>query len=347
MSCNAITSKLLPLVLLALAVALPFFAPTYYVQFSSRVFLLALLAMSLNLVVGFGGLVSLCHAAFFGLAGYALALATPSSEPASLWLTLPFAVGVAALAALVIGALSLRTRGIYFIMVTLAFGEMLFFLFHDTQFAGGSDGAYIYFKPEAAVAGVTLLDLENARTFYGVVLGLLVVSVVFLRALTNSAFGHALVAARNNERRARSLGFPIFRIRLTAFVISGALAGIAGYFAAAQYGFVAPQLLGWHLSATILVMVVLGGMRTVAGPLIGAVVLLGLEEVLKALTEHWKLIEGLVVIALVLVLPGGVQDLVDRAFGPAMRREPGPRAQPETPAARPGEPAAVPEPEHA
>ena len=345
---NPMKQKVLPLLLVALAAALPFLAPTYYVQFSTRVFLLGLLAMSLNLVVGFGGLVSMCHAAFFGLAGYALALASPQSGPASLWLTLPLAVGVAALAALAIGGLSLRTRGIYFIMVTLAFGEMLFFLFHDTQIAGGSDGAYIYFKPEVAIAGVPLIDLENPRTFYWVALGLLVVFVMLLKALTNSAFGHALVAARNNERRARSLGFPIFRIRLTAFVISGALAGIAGYFAAAQYGFVAPQLLGWHLSATILVMVVLGGMRTVMGPLIGAIVLLGLEEILKALTEHWKLIEGLIIIAIVLVLPGGVQDLADRAFGLASRREPEPRAQPETPAARPGEPAAAaPEPEHA
>src|SRR4051794_19933363 len=196
---------------------------------------------------------------------------------------------------------------------------MLFFRFHDTQFAGGSDGAYVYFKPEATVAGVTLLDLENARTFYRVVLGLLVVSVVFLRALTNSAFGHALVAARNNERRARSLGFPIYRIRLTAFAVSGALAGVAGYFAAAQYGYVAPQMLGWHVSATVLVMVVLGGMRTVTGPLVGAALLMGLEEVLRATTEHWKLVEGIIIMIIVLPLSNGIRQLFEMAFGTATR----------------------------
>ena len=227
---------------------------------------LGILAMALNLVVGFGGLVSICHGAFFGLAGYALALAAPKYEPASLWLTLPLAVGVAATAALAIGALSLRTRGIYFIMVTLAFGEMLFYLFHDNKFAGGSDGTFINIKPEAMVFGVNIIDLDKARVFYWVVLALVVLTILILYLLTRSPFGRALTASRDNERRARSLGFPIYRVRLTAFVISGALAGVAGYFAAAQFGFVAPQMLGWHQSAIALVMVVLGGQRGVAGP---------------------------------------------------------------------------------
>ena len=192
--------------------------------------------------------------------------------------TLPLAVGVAATAALAIGALSLRTRGIYFIMVTLAFGEMLFYLFHDNKFAGGSDGTFINIKPEAMVFGVNIIDLDKARVFYWVVLALVVLTILFLHLLTRSPFGRALTASRDNERRARSLGFPIYRVRLTAFVISGALAGVAGYFAAAQFGFVAPQMLGWHQSAIALVMVVLGGMRGVAGPLIGAVVVMGLEE---------------------------------------------------------------------
>src|SRR5215212_562804 len=184
-----IAGALLPIALLAAAIALPFLVPAYYVQFATKVLIMGLLAMALNLVVGFGGLVSLCHAAFFGLAGYVLALAAPQYEAGSLWLTLPLAVAAAALAALAIGALSLRTRGVYFIMVTLAFGEMLFFLFHDTKIAGGSDGTFVYFKPEVAIAGVPLIDLENPRTFYWVALGLLVVFVMLLKALTNSAFG--------------------------------------------------------------------------------------------------------------------------------------------------------------
>jgi branched-chain amino acid transport system permease protein len=294
------------------AIALPLLAPTYYVQFATKVFILGILAMALNLVVGFGGLVSMCHAAFYGLAGYALALATPKYEPASLWLTLPLGVAIASAAALAIGALSLRTRGVYFIMVTLAFGEMLFYLLHDTKFAGGSDGAFINYKPEAMLLGWTVLDLEKARVFYWTVLAFTAITLLVLYTITRAPFGRALAAARDNDRRARSLGFPIYRLRLTAFVISGALAGIAGYFAAAQFGFVAPQMLGWHQSAIALVMVVLGGQRSVAGPLLGAVIVLGLEETLKGLTEYWKLAEGLIIIVMVLAFPAGLQSLLAR-----------------------------------
>jgi branched-chain amino acid transport system permease protein len=310
-----VRNRLLPTVLIAAAILLPFLVSTYYVQFASKLMIMGLLAMALNLVVGFGGLVSLCHAAFFGLAGYILALAAPQYEAASLWLSLPLAIAGAALAALAIGALSLRTRGIYFIMVTLAFGEMLFYLFHDTKIAGGSDGTFIYLKPEAAIAGRLLIDLDKTRTFYWVVLGFTLASIILLQTIVRSPFGHALTAARDNERRARSLGFPIYRLRLTAFVISGALAGLSGYLAAAQYGYVAPQMLGWHLSATALVMVVLGGLKTITGPLIGAAMLMGLEEWLRSMTEHWKLVEGLIIIAIVLALPGGVRQLVDMVIG--------------------------------
>ena len=165
---------LVPGVLLALAIALPFVAPTYYVQFASKALIMGILAMSLNLVVGYGGLVSLCHAAFFGIAGYVLALASPKYDPASLWWTLPLAVAASATAAAAIGSLALRTRGIYFIMVTLAFGEMLFYLFHDNKFAGGSDGTFINIKPEAMLFGVNVIDLDKARVFYWVVLALVV-----------------------------------------------------------------------------------------------------------------------------------------------------------------------------
>ena len=318
----------LALVLLCAAAALPWIAPTYYVQFATKVLIMGTAAMALNLAVGFGGLVSMCHAAFFGTAGYALALATPETGPASIWLALPIAIGAAGLLALAIGALSLRTRGVYFIMVTLAFGEMLFFLFHDTAIAGGSDGTYVYFKPTIAIAGRTLIDLGRPAAFYGLVLTLTVAVILLLAAITGSPFGRALAATRDNERRARSLGFPVYRVRLVAYTISGALAGLAGFFAAAQFGFVAPQHLGWHQSATILVMVVLGGMGSVTGPLVGAVVLLGLEEVLKATTAHWKLIEGAIVILLVLTLPGGARQLArlvlpgrDQPAAAGVRRE--------------------------
>ena len=305
-------ATLAPLILLAIAVALPFVAPTYYVQFASKALIMGILAMALNLVVGFGGLVSLCHAAFFGIAGYTLALLSPKYDPASFWLTFPIAVAASAFAAMVIGALALRTRGIYFIMVTLAFGEMLFFLFHDSKFAGGSDGAFIYNKPSL---GLAWMNLEKPVIFYFFILVILIAVIALLTMIVRSPFGHALTAARDNERRARALGFPIFRLQLTAFTISGAIAGIAGYFAAAQFGFVAPQVLGWHVSATVLVMVLIGGLRSVSGPLVGALVLIGLEEILKASTEYWKLAEGLIIIAIVLMLPNGVRQLLTLVLG--------------------------------
>jgi branched-chain amino acid transport system permease protein len=320
---------LAPAACLIAAIALPFFIPTYYVQFISKALIMGILAMALNLVVGHGGLVSLCHAALFGVAGYGLALCSPGYDAASLLLTLPLSVLVSAVVALVIGALALRTRGIYFIMVTLAFGEMLFFLFHDTKIAGGSDGAFINVKPELSIAGRAWIDLDKPVTFYFVVLAALVAVIGLLITLVRSPFGHALNAARDNERRARSLGFPIFRIRLTAFVISGALAGVAGYLAAAQFGFVAPQMLGWHQSATVLVMVLIGGLRSVTGPLIGALVLIGLEEVLKANLENWKLAEGLIIMAIVVVLPGGVRQLWPMIVGPPKPREEARQAAPE------------------
>ncbi len=325
MTNERIWTWLLPAACLASAIALPFFIPTYYVQFLSKALIMGTLAMALNLAVGHGGMVSLCHAAFFGLAGYVLALLSPRYDAASLLLTLPLAALASAVAALAIGALALRTRGVYFIMVTLAFGEMLFYFFHDTKVAGGSDGAFINVKPEIAIAGRQLLDLDKPLTFYFVVLACLVGVIALLVTLLRSPFGHALAAARDNERRARSLGFPVFRIRLTAFVISGALAGIAGYFAAVQFGFVAPQMLGWHQSATVLVMVLIGGLRSVTGPLAGALVLIGLEEVLKANLENWKLAEGLIIIAIVVALPNGVRQIWPMIMGPpADRGEPRP-----------------------
>jgi branched-chain amino acid transport system permease protein len=312
---SKLQNLIVPFVLLLVAIALPLAVPTYYVQLASKMLLMGMLAMALNLVVGFGGLVSMCHAAFFGLAGYVLALTSPEGQAASIWLSLPLTMAVCGVAAAVIGGLSLRTKGVYFIMVTLAFGEMLFYLFHDTKIGGGSDGMYIYFKPDVMLGTLQLLDLDKPRTFYFVALACVLLTIWLLRTLVNAPFGHALAAARDNERRSVSLGFPVFSVRLVAFVISGILAGVAGYFSAAQFGFVAPQLLGWHLSATVLVMVVLGGMRNVTGPLIGAVVIIGLEEVLKSSTEHWKLIYGLIVIFIVFALPGGVQQLSSMIFG--------------------------------
>lgn len=308
------------LILLALAVALAAY-PLYgqllfpqmhefYLQKLTFIIILAILAMSLDLLVGMSGLVSLAHAAFFGLAGYTLALAAPQYEPASIWLVLPAALAAAAGAALIIGALTIRSGGVYYIMATLAFAQMIYFIFHDSDFAGGSDGMYLFFKPTVSIGGWVVMDLENKTTFYLFCLGALVVSYLLLRMLLRSPFGHVLVGIKENEERARSLGYSPLVFKLIAFVIAGVVAGLAGFLAVAQYGFANPTLLGWHQSAEALVMVLLGGMGTLFGPVIGAFVFELLHQLFAGWTEHWQLLMGAFVIAAVLVLPKGLGGLL-------------------------------------
>ena len=307
-------------VLIALAL-LPFVAEKFTVQFATRILIMAIFAMSLNLLVGHTGLVSLGHAAFFGIAGYYLALASPQYQAANFWTSLPLAMLAAGALALVIGALVLRTSGIYFIMATLAFAQMLYFLFHDTAIAGGSDGIYIYVRPDASILGWRPFDLEKFGDFYFVVLTLLVAAFGFIGVLRASLFGRVIAGIRVNERRMRSLGFATFRYKLACFVLAGMLAGLAGYLAAAQFGVVNPDMLGWHLSGAVLMMVILGGMGTLAGPVIGAAALLLLELGLQSLpmagdinlSKHWQLPLGFAIVLVALYLPNGITRLLRRA----------------------------------
>lgn len=308
--------------LVALAL-LPLVAEKYYIQLFTKMMLMAIFAMSLDLLVGYTGLVSLGHAAFFGLAGYTLAFAAPQYEAANLWLSLPLAMGCSGLLALLIGALVLRTSGIYFIMVTLAFAQMVFFVFHDTKIAGGADGIYVYAKPVAAIAGWEPFTLENHTHFYLVVLVLLVAVYASLRMLLASPFGRVIVGIRVNEQRMRSLGYRTFRYKLVCFVLAGALAGMAGYFAAAQFGFVNPETLGWHQSGIVLMMVILGGMGTLTGAVLGAFAMLLVELGLQGLpavggvdiAKHWQLLMGGFIVGAVLLLPHGLLGLGKLASG--------------------------------
>ncbi|MGB9149284.1 MAG: branched-chain amino acid ABC transporter permease [Burkholderiales bacterium] len=291
---------------------LPLYAGNFYLQFVTKMCIMAIFAMSLNLLVGVTGLVSLGHAAFFGVAGYALAMVSPESSAASIWWTLPFALGVSALSALAIGFLVLRTSGAYFIMATLAFAQMLYFFIHDSPYAGGSDGKYIYFKPSAAIGSLAPFNLENKIHFYYVALVCLVLVFVGLMFMLRSTFGHALRGIKVNEHRMRSLGFHTFRYKLACFVIAGTLAGLAGYLSASQFGFVNPEMLAWHQSGNVLMMVILGGISSMNGAIIGAFTLLALEEVLSQLTEHWLLYLGMIIVAVVMLLPNGLLGLLQR-----------------------------------
>ena len=310
------------IIVIALAL-LPFVAEKFTVQFATRILIMAIFAMSLNLLVGHAGLVSLGHAAFFGIAGYCLALSSPQTQSANFWTSLPLAMIVAGALALVIGALVLRTSGIYFIMATLAFAQMLYFLLHDTGIAGGSDGIYIYVRPDASVFGWRPFDLEKFGDFYFVVLALFLVVFCFIGVLRASLFGRVIAGIRVNERRMRSLGFATFRYKLACFVLAGMLAALAGYLAAAQFGVVNPDMLGWHLSGAVLMMVILGGMGTLAGPVIGAAAMLLLELGLQSLPivgdinlgKHWQLPMGIAIVLVALYLPNGVARLLQRTAG--------------------------------
>jgi branched-chain amino acid transport system permease protein len=294
----------------------PFVGTEFYAQMVARMMILAIFAMSLDLLLGVTGLVSLGHAAFFGLAGYALAFLTPSGEAVSLWWTLPLAVAAAGLAALVIGFFVVRTHGIYFIMVTMAFAQMVFFLFFDNKVLGGSDGIYVNFKPAAG-----LFDLDNKRVFYYFTLVMLVVVYAFLRRLLFSPFGRVLAGIRVNEHRMRAIGFSTFGYKLAAFSLAGAVAGLAGYLWAAQSGFVNPELMGFQMSAHAMMMVILGGMGNFAGAIIGAFAFAYLLEWFKDLPtigavhlgKHWQLWMGLFIVLVVVFAPRGLLGLAQRA----------------------------------
>jgi branched-chain amino acid transport system permease protein len=311
---NTRTLHITALLFAVLLAIVPFITSDFYAQLITRMMIFAIFAMSLDLLIGVTGLVSLGHAGFFGLAGYSLALLTPESGPVSLWWSLPAVLLVNALTALVIGALVVRTKGIYFIMVTLAFSQMLFFIFHDNKFAGGSDGKYVYFKPSAALFGFTPFDLENKLTFYFFVWVILVIVFIGLRRLMLSSFAHSLQGIRVNEHRMRALGYGVTRYKLAAFTLAGTLAGLAGYLWGAQSGFVNPELLGFHLSAQTIMMVILGGMGNFLGAAIGAFAFEGITFVFKDISKHWQLLMGGLIVLLVMFAPKGILGALSSLF---------------------------------
>ena len=297
--------------LVALAL-FPLAGATFYTELVTKVMILAIFALSLDLLVGYTGLVSFGHAAFYGIGAYALGLLAPKYEAANLWLTLPAAVLAAGIAALAVGVFVVRVKGIYFIMVTLAFAQMFYFIFHDTKIGRGSDGISMNFKPVAAIGSVTPFDLGNATHVYYFVLVLLLAVFAFLRVILRSPFGRALMGIRSNEHRMRSLGYPVYWYKLASFAVAGALAGLAGYLSALQFGFVNPELLSWHQSGNVLLMLILGGIGSLYGAVVGAFAFVALAEIFQALTRYWQLLLGATIILLVIFLPGGLASVAAR-----------------------------------
>lgn len=303
-------------VLLALgAVALavyPLFGDVFYVRLVAKVMVLAIFAMSLDLLVGYAGLVSFGHAAFFGVGAYATAALIAKAGIADMAIILPVVLVAAAVAALVIGWFSIRTSGIYFIMITLAFAQMLYFFFHDLPFWWGADGVNLPRRglPRLAFGDTVILDLSDRTVFYYVALTCLVLAFALLTVILRSPFGRVIVGIRVNENRVRALGYNVQNYKLVAFVIAGTLAGFAGFLEASRTAFVAPAHLSWHESGLVLVIVLLGGMGTLYGPILGAFVLVMLEDWVSGITEFWLLVMGLFVILVVLFLPNGIAGLV-------------------------------------
>jgi len=267
----------------------------FYLTLFGRIMIWALAALSLNLILGFGGMVSFGHAAYLGVGVYTVGILSYHGVHSG-FVQWPAAILTSALVALVIGAISLRTSGVYFIMITLAFAQMLYFLGVSLKTYGGDDGMTL--PVQSQFGG--LLDLGDATTFYYLVLGLLLALHYVIHRLVHSRFGLVIRGARSNERRMRAVGFPTFRYRLVAFVVAGSICGLAGVLLVNFVKYVSPAFMHWTRSGEILVMVILGGMGSVVGPALGAFAFLLLEEVLSSYTEHWALILGPVIVLLVL-----------------------------------------------
>ncbi|QDD65964.1 branched-chain amino acid ABC transporter permease [Herbaspirillum seropedicae] len=295
--------------LIVLALLLPLLAQAsgmeYYIGVLTRILIFAMVAASLNFILGYGGMVSFGHAVFFGLGAYVTAIASFHGVT-SAWLIWLLAALVTALVGLVIGVIALRTRAVYFIMITMALAQLFYYFFVGFRYYGGDDGLQVTARPLLGFG----LDMSGDNAFYWVVLAWLVASFILLQRLLASRFGLALNAIRQNERRAQAIGYPALRYKLAAFVIAAVIAGIAGSLIGMSNLFASPKLLHWSQSGILLVMVALGGVGYFYGGLLGAAAFLLLEEVLSTHFEYWQIYVGLILLLVVMVAPRGVSSLV-------------------------------------
>ncbi|MEO9780965.1 MAG: branched-chain amino acid ABC transporter permease [Sedimentitalea sp.] len=287
----------------------------FYVLIGTRILAYAIAAMALDLILGYGAMVSFGHAAYLGFGAYAVAILSRHGVN-DLMLQILFASGISAVFAFVTGAISLRTKGVYFIMITLAFGQMAFFFFISLSAYGGDDGVAL--AQRSTVLGMDLLKSDFGQ--YYVTLALLIGLFLLCHRIVGSRFGRVLTGIRENPTRMEAIGFSPFRYQLTAFIISGCITSVAGVVLANQAQFVSPAFMSWHRSGELIVMVVLGGVGTLAGPIAGAVAALMLEEWLGALSKHWKLFFGIFLVLMVLFSPRGITGLLEK-LGIARKQE--------------------------
>jgi branched-chain amino acid transport system permease protein len=291
--------------------ALPLFSQAtgnvFALTLFTRIVIFALAAVSLNLIMGFGGMMSFGHAAYLGIGGYAVGILAAEGFGSG-FMQWPVALLASALFALVIGALSLRTRGVYFIMITLAFAQMAYYVASSLSRYGGDDGLTIYKR--STFGG--LINLSNRVQFYYLCLFCLLGGVFLVWRIVNSRFGLVLQGLRSNEQRMQAIGFPATRYQLVCFVISGTMCGLAGALLANNTDFISPAVMYWTRSGDLMVMVILGGMGSLFGPVVGAIVYLLLEEFLSQVTEYWAMIMGPLLLLIVLFGRGGIMGLIGR-----------------------------------
>ena len=308
-----ISGRVYAVILLILAPA-PFIfewiGQPFYLDLLSRALIFAIAAISLNLILGFGGMVSLGHAAYIGIGAYCVGI--PSYyDLYNGWLHLVLALSVGGVFALITGAISLRTKGVYFIMITMAFSQMVYFIFLSLEEYGADDGLVIYSRSEFPA----WLSMEGSASLYYWIFGLLILSLFLIHRLVHARFGRVIVGAKFNEQRMQALGFNTYRYRLACYVISAMLCSLAGMLLGNFSGFISPDMISWARSGELIFMVLIGGVGSLFGPLIGTIAFVTLEEFLSAITVYWHLIFGLMLVALVLYGKGGIHgwmSLLDR-----------------------------------
>jgi branched-chain amino acid transport system permease protein len=297
-------------VLLAALALLPLYVELtgsrFLLTLFTRIIILALAAVSLNLILGYGGMMSFGHAVYLGIGGYSVGILAHEGVYSG-FIQWPVALAASALFALVIGALSLRTRGVYFIMITLAFAQMAYYVVAGLARYGGDDGLTIYKRSQFGP-----LNLSNKIEFYYFCLVLLYASIYLVWRIINSRFGLVIQGSRSNDTRMRAIGFPTFRYKLICFVIAGTMCGVSGALLANHTDFVSPAMMYWTRSGDLIIMVVLGGMGSLIGPVFGAVMLLVLEETLSGITEYWQIILGPLLLLVVLFARGGIDGLLGK-----------------------------------
>jgi branched-chain amino acid transport system permease protein len=308
-----VSGRIYAFLLLLLAVA-PFVLQAldqpFYLDLLSRALIFSIAVVSLNLILGYGGMVSLGHAAYIGIGAYCVGI--PSYyDYYNGWLHLGLALGVSGVFALITGAISLRTKGVYFIMITMAFSQMVFFIFLSLEEYGADDGLVIYARSEFP----EWIAMDSAVGLYYWIFAILVLALFFIHRLVHARFGRVIVGSKFNEQRMQALGFNTYRYRLACYVLSAMLCGLAGMLLGNFAGFISPDMMSWARSGELMFMVIIGGVATLFGPLVGTIAFVLLEEILSAITVYWHLIFGILLVALVLYGKGGIHgwlSLLDR-----------------------------------